>query len=93
MEQTRLTHFKTKLEEELALLEKQLEHVGKKNPAVRDGTTDWESKPADFDIDTADESELGDKMEEYEENTAVLKNLEIRYNEITSALRRIGSGT
>jgi RNA polymerase-binding transcription factor DksA len=31
-------------------------------------------------------------MEEYEENTAVLKNLEIKYNEIKKTLQKIEDG-
>ncbi|HEY4515951.1 MAG TPA: TraR/DksA C4-type zinc finger protein [Candidatus Paceibacterota bacterium] len=91
MEIEKLNHFKEKLVEELALLEKELEHVGKKRPL--NGEVDWEGKPADFDTDSADESELGDKMEEYEENTAIVKNLEIRYNEVKKALQKIEAGT
>lgn len=75
-------------------MEEELSHLGKKNPSVQNGTTDWESKkPEDLEIDTADETEIADKMEEYEENTAVMSNLEVRYNEIKSALQKIADGT
>lgn len=82
--------FKGKLEEELLLVEKELNDVGRKNP---DNKADWEAEPANFDVDNADESEKADKMEEYEENTAVLKDLEIKYNDIKTALSRIEAGT
>lgn len=82
-------YFKEKLEEELLLIEKELNDVGHKNP---DNKNDWEAKPADFDTNNADENETADKMEEYEENTAVLKELEIRYNDIKDALKKIGGG-
>ena len=85
-------HFKQKLEEELAQVEAELSNIGTKNPAIQNGVTDWESKPADLDTDTADDMELGDRIEEFEENTAVLKNLEIRYNEIKLALSKIQAG-
>lgn len=91
MEQSKIKHFKEKLEEELKVLESGLEGVGHKN--ITDSHVDWEGKPADFDTNTADESELGDRIEEYEENTAIVKNLEIRYNEVKAALDRIEAGT
>ena len=85
-----IDYFRKNLEEELLLVEKELEDIGQKNP---DNKTDWEAKPADFDINNADDSEKADKMEEYEENTAVLKELEIRYNDIKGALKKIEEGT
>lgn len=89
MDDQKLNYFKEKLTAELKLVEGELKHVGRKNPSNQ---VDWEGKPADFDVDTADESEVADKMEEYEENTAVLKNLEIKYNEIKRALKKIDDG-
>jgi RNA polymerase-binding transcription factor DksA len=82
-------YFKQKLETELAQVEQELSRFGRRNP---DNEEDWEGKPADFDTDTADESEAADKIEEYEENTAVVKELEIRYNDIKSALDKIAGG-
>lgn len=84
-----IEYFKEKLEEELAMVEKELEEVGRKNP---DNKADWEAEPAEFDIDSADESEMADKMEEYEGNTAILKDLESRYNDIKDALKKIEAG-
>lgn len=84
-----INYFKEKLTEELSLIEKELNDVGRKNP---DNKADWEAEPADFDTDTADDSEKADKMEEFEENTAVLKELEIRYNDIKDALVKIEKG-
>lgn len=82
--------FKEKLEGELLLIEKELNDVGRKNP---DNKNDWEAEPANFDTDSADESEKADKIEEFEENTAVLKELEIRFNDIKDALSKIEKGT
>lgn len=82
-------YFKQKLETELAQVEQELSRFGRRNP---DNEEDWEGKPADFDTDTADESEAADKIEEYEENTAVVKELEVRYNDIKSALDKIAGG-
>lgn len=83
-------HFEQKLKEELTLLEKELKSVGHKNP---DNPADWEASPAKVDAYPADDSELSDSIEEFEGNTAVLKQLEIRYNEVKGALERIESGT
>jgi DnaK suppressor protein len=85
-----INYFREKLEEELFLIEKELNSVGRRNP---DNKADWEAEPADFDTDSADESEKADKMEEYEENTAVLKELEIRYNDVKDALAKIEDNT
>jgi DnaK suppressor protein len=82
-------YFKGKLEEELVLVEKELNDVGRKNP---DNTKDWEAEPADLDTSTADDSETADKIEEFEGNTAILKELEIRYNDIKDALSKIEKG-
>lgn len=80
-------HFKGKLEEELLLVEKELKDVGQRNP---DNKEDWVATPQkDFDTDNADENETADKIEEFEGNAAVLTELEIKYNEIKSALSRI----
>lgn len=83
-------HHKTKLEEELKLVEGELMSVGRKNP---DNPGDWEATPKDTDNWRPDDQETADKIEGYEENTAVLKQLEIRYNEIKVALEKIAAGT
>lgn len=82
-------YFQKKLKEELALVEQELKNIGRINP---DNIADWEARPADFSIDSADESESADKIEEFEENTALLKELEIRYNDIKVALAKIEKG-
>ena len=92
MNQDKLNYFKEKLKTELALVEDELQHIGRKSSKIGNLTVDWEGKPADFDTDAADESEVADKMEEFEENTAVVKNLEIKFNEIKTALKKIEDG-
>jgi len=83
-------YFKEKLEEELFLVEKELNSIGRKNP---DNKNDWEAEPAEMNVDSADENEVADNMEEFEGNTAVLKELEIRYNDLKDALAKIEKGT
>jgi RNA polymerase-binding transcription factor DksA len=85
-----IDHFKSKLQEELALVEAELNEVGRQNP---DNQADWEAEPANFSVDNADESEKADSIEEFEENTALLKDLEIRYNDIKDALAKIEHGS
>ena len=82
-------HFKKKLEDELLVLEKELKTVGRRNP---DNKNDWEAVPGDIHPDTADETEIADSIEEFEGNTAILKQLEIRYNDVKAALKRIADG-
>ncbi|MEK7669311.1 MAG: TraR/DksA C4-type zinc finger protein [Patescibacteria group bacterium] len=79
-------YFKEKLEEELLLVEKELNDIGRKNP---NNKNDWEAEPTLMNEDSADENETADNMEEFEGNTAVLKELEIRYNDIKTALKKI----
>jgi len=83
-------YFKEKLAEELLLVEKELNEVGRINP---DNKLDWEAEPTDIDTDRADSDETADKIEEFEGNTAVLKELEIRYNDVKDALAKIEKGT
>ena len=85
-----IVKFKGKLEDERKLLEEELKSVGRKNPS---NSKDWEAKPAEYEVITEDENELADSQEEFEANTAILKQLEIRYNEVLAALKRISEGT
>jgi RNA polymerase-binding transcription factor DksA len=83
-------HFKEKLEAELKVLEEELNRVGRRNP---DNPEDWEAVPEKWDTTGADKNETADSMEEFEENTATLKQLEIRYNNVKKALKKIEDGT
>ena len=82
--------FKTLLEAEKAALEVQLARLGRKNPEV---AGDWEAMPSDFDTDPADDTELGDKIEEMEAQNAVQNQLENRLVDIVRALEKIEAGT
>ncbi|MCX6716369.1 MAG: TraR/DksA C4-type zinc finger protein [Candidatus Taylorbacteria bacterium] len=81
--------FKVKLDEELKTLEEELKTVGRINPS---NPADWEAVPSNVDIDSADENELADKIEFYEDNSAILKQLEIQYNNVKKALAKISDG-
>jgi RNA polymerase-binding transcription factor DksA len=82
--------FKGLLEKELALLEGEMKEIGRKNPS---NPADWEATETDLDSDSADENETADEIEEYENNTAIIKQLEIQYNNIKEALKKIKDGT
>ena len=84
-----ILHFKSKIEEELKTVIAELKSVGRINP---DNPMDWESMPGELDIIQADRNEAADKFEEYENNTAILKQLEIRFNELRGALKHIEQG-
>ena len=83
-------HFKEKLEAEKVILEKELEKVGRRNP---DNSSDWEATPGNTDGVQADENLAADKIEDYEENVAIVNTLETRYNDVKLALDKIEKGT
>ncbi len=83
-------HFEEKLQAELKTLEAELKTVGRKNPS---NPNDWEAVPENRDVLRSDESDVAENIEAFEENTAVLKQLEIRYNEVKRALLRIKEGS
>lgn len=81
--------YKTRLTEEKARLEKELESIGRRNPSNQN---DWEPVPQEVG-QVADPIDAADLIEGFEENTAILKDLEIRYNDVLAALDRIEKGT
>lgn len=85
-----LEHFKQKLTAEKDRLEAELDSVGQKTPGRG---TDWQVTTADIDVDTADENEVADKLEEYEGNTGILKQLESQLTDVVAALDKIAKGT
>lgn len=85
-----LNRFKERLLAEEQKLLGELKTVGRVNPS---NPADWEPVPEDIDIMQADKNEAADAIEEFEENTAVLRELEIRYNNVKRALKKIEDGT
>ena len=83
-------HFKNKLEAEKKLLEEELEKVGRRNP---DNLSDWEATPIEKDVSQADENIVADSIEDYEDNVAIVNTLEVRYQDLKSALDKIEHGT
>src|SRR3990167_5911270 len=90
MDTTLQKKLRAELEKELGELEKELRSVGRINPA---NPADWEAMPDKMDIVKADPNEVADQIESYEGNTAILKQLEIRLNEIKAAQQRIKDGS
>lgn len=80
------TSLKKKLLEEKSLLEKQFAEIGIKDKE----TGDWEATPEASDHQ-ADDNDLADKFEDYEERNATLNSLEPRLREIDEALAKIES--
>ena len=89
MTEEKLKQFEASLTIELATLEKELLTVGRRNP---NNNNDWEPISHDLNTVPADENESADGIEEYESNTAILKQLEIRYNEVLKATEKIKNG-
>jgi RNA polymerase-binding transcription factor DksA len=85
-----LDYFKKKLEKEKILLEEELKTVGRKNPQHAGG---WEATAGKMEVDPADENEVADKIEEFEENSGILEQLDKQMSEVQAALDRIEKGT
>ncbi len=82
-------HFQKKLEEEKARLESQMGGIGRNNPVV---PGDWEPVPSETGME-ADLADQADVVMSRENNTAILADLEARYDTIVAALKRIEDGT
>ncbi len=84
-------YFKKKLKGEKKLLEEELAKVGRINP---DNPSDWEATPpVDRDTSQADENTVADNIEGYEDNVAIVRTLETRYQDVKSGLDKIKHGT
>lgn len=79
-------HFKDLLLKEQKLLEGQLASIGRKNP---ENSADWEAVATNLDEDNADEFDVADDLEQYENNKAELDALEVQLNNVKSALKKI----
>ena len=85
--------YKELLEKEFELLEKELKGLGKVNP---NNSEDWvatESSEMKANDDRSDENDNADELEELGERNAILSDLEIRYQNVKKALKRIEEKT
>lgn len=89
MEKIDTQHFKEKLEKELNVLTEELQKIARINPS---NPADWEPIPAEMDTLETDKNEVADRIEAFEKNTAIVKELEIRYNNVKEALQKIEDG-
>jgi len=82
-------HYRARLEKEKIELEAALSTVGRRNPSNHE---DWEAVPqaTGQESDPVDVAEL---IEGFEDNTAILKDLEIQYGAVLASLTRIEDGT
>lgn len=85
-----LEYFRKKLEAEKVLLEGELATVGHENT---DKSGHWTATSGNMSVDSADENELADKLEELEDNAGIMEKLEKQHNEVVAALKRIEDGT
>jgi RNA polymerase-binding protein DksA len=83
-----LEYFKGKLLAEKKDLEADLGEVAKKEPGQG-----WEATTGEMEVDTADDNEVADKLEEYETNKGVIDQLQKQLSEVDAALERIEKGT
>lgn len=84
-----IEHFKERLVAEKATLEAELLTVGRRNPS---NPADWEPVPQEVGQES-DPNDQADLMEGLGDNTAILRDLENRYNDVLAALARIEDGT
>ncbi|HUC88851.1 MAG TPA: TraR/DksA C4-type zinc finger protein [Candidatus Paceibacterota bacterium] len=80
---------KTKLEEEKQLLENELGGLGR----VDKDTDEWEAVPEEQTAPEADENDLADRSEDFEERSSTMTALETRLEDINHALGSIEDGT
>jgi len=86
-----ITKLTLKLNEEKTILEEELSTIGSTNP---DSPTDWEARPEDVaGIAQADSNSRADHIEDYENNVAIVNQLEARLNHVKAALERIEKGS
>ncbi len=86
-----LKHFQGKLEAEKKVLVDELSHLGfLSNPAA----DEWEATPVLEDMATseADENDRADRSEDFEERTAMVKELGARLRSVDRALEKIQKG-
>jgi RNA polymerase-binding transcription factor DksA len=80
---------KTKLEEEKRLIEGELSGLGR----IDKNTDEWEAVPEEQTAPEADENDLADRSEDFEERSSTMAALETRLEDINNALNAIEDGT
>jgi RNA polymerase-binding transcription factor DksA len=82
--------FEKKLQDEKELLLRELKEIG----VVKDSKDpeNWQATPGKLDILEADSNEVGDRISSYENNNALVNDLEHRLREVEAALDKIKKG-
>lgn len=83
-------YFKDKLLQEQERIITELKSVGRINP---DNPSDWEPVAGEISEHSSDKNDQADNIEQYEQNTAILKELEEELQEVKHALEKIANGT
>ena len=78
--------IKEKLEKERDILLGQMRDIGKLNLE----TNEWEVIPEQRDYTESDQNDMADRFEDFEERSSVLKESEMRLNNILRALKELG---
>ena len=84
---TQISDYRTRLEKERVLLEKELEGLG-----TRDESGDWVPKKPTDEVFGADKNDNADIIEEEQEANASLNELEARLVQVDAALKKIDDG-
>ncbi len=82
--------YKEMLEKELETLKNELSGIGIQNP---ENPSDWIPKMPEENILPADENEVADTIDDIEINNALVNDLEVKYNNVVKALKKIEEGT
>jgi len=81
--------YKTKLEQEKKILEGELSTIAK----INDTTGEWEAAPAIQTAPEADENDLSDRSEDFEERASKTVIFSARLKDVIDALGKIAEGT
>lgn len=82
--------FEKKLQQEREVLVGELDSVG---VMTHKKTDEWSATPTESDGELADANEAADRIESFEENSALVSELETRLREVDHALKNIKQGT
>lgn len=85
------SEFETKLKDEKELLLQELSEIGVLKKSAGD-PDNWQATPGNLDILEADSNEVGDRISSYENNNALVNELEQRLREVDVALLKIKEG-
>jgi RNA polymerase-binding transcription factor DksA len=84
-------HFEMLLEEKKKQLEAEMSLIARRNP---DNNNDWEPIEREEDNNrSSNPDEVADEIESFENNAAVLENLEVEYDKVLASLNKIKDGT